>query len=71
MLDGQRIDIKAKIHLIGGFSAHADQRDLLNFITRIPRAPKVLRIVHGSDEAKAAMKSLLERKSIGTQTIVP
>jgi Cft2 family RNA processing exonuclease len=34
-LDGQRIDIRAGIHTLGGFSAHADQKDLLNFIGRM------------------------------------
>ena len=61
MLDGQRVDIKASIHQIGGFSAHADQKDLLNFITRIPKPPKVLRIVHGSDEAKATLQVQVKR----------
>jgi Cft2 family RNA processing exonuclease len=38
-LDGQRIDIRAGIHTLGGFSAHADQKDLLNFIGRMHTLP--------------------------------
>lgn len=34
-LDGQRITIQAKIHTIGGYSAHAGQKDLLNFVRRM------------------------------------
>ena len=71
MLDGQRVDIKASIHQIGGFSAHADQKDLLNFIARIPKAPKVLRIVHGSDEAKATLQAHVKRLGTDTKAVVP
>jgi len=46
VLDGQRIDIRANIHQIGGFSAHADQKDLLNFVSRIPKPPRQVRSGH-------------------------
>lgn len=40
----------------GGYSAHAGQSDLLRFVTGIPQMPAEIRIVHGDDEAKAALK---------------
>jgi len=40
------IDIRANIHQIGGFSAHADQKDLLNFVSRIPKPPRQVRSGH-------------------------
>jgi metallo-beta-lactamase family protein len=36
-LDGRRYDIRARIHTIGGYSAHADQQDLLDFIGAMSR----------------------------------
>jgi metallo-beta-lactamase family protein len=42
--------IRAGIHTLGGYSAHADQKDLLNFIGRMRHKPKQIRLVHG-DEA--------------------
>jgi metallo-beta-lactamase family protein len=70
-LDGQRIDIKAGIHQLGGFSAHADQKDLLNFVGRIPKPPRQVRIVHGDDGAKATLAQRIKALSAGTEVVVP
>ena len=61
-LDGQRYDIQARVHTLGGYSAHADQSDLLRFIQRIRHKPLEIRIVHGDDEAKLALKEAIEEK---------
>ncbi|MGI2168916.1 MBL fold metallo-hydrolase RNA specificity domain-containing protein [Shewanella sp. MF05960] len=54
-IDEQRIDIKAKIHTFSGYSAHADQHNLINFVKRMHHKPKHIRIVHGDTEAKQAL----------------
>ncbi len=59
-LDGQRYSIKAGIDTITGYSAHADQQDLLNFIKRMRYWPKQVRLVHGQTEAKQALKAKIE-----------
>uniref|UniRef100_UPI00356244DA MBL fold metallo-hydrolase RNA specificity domain-containing protein n=1 Tax=Thioalkalivibrio sp. TaxID=2093813 RepID=UPI00356244DA len=59
-LDGERIDIRARIHTIGGYSAHADQNDLLAFIQGIPQAPKEIRLIHGERDAREALKAEIE-----------
>ncbi|WP_041646527.1 MBL fold metallo-hydrolase RNA specificity domain-containing protein [Aromatoleum aromaticum] len=56
MLDGERHAIRAQIHQVGGYSAHAGQVDLLRFVAGIPEMPAEIRIVHGDDEAKHALK---------------
>ncbi len=70
-LDHQRYDIKAKIHTISGYSAHADQKDLLNFVKRMRRKPSEIRVVHGDEEAKAALKSKFEVLLPEANIIVP
>lgn len=55
MIDGNRIDIKAQVHSISGYSAHADQQNLINFVKRIYHKPKQIRIVHGDEQAKQAL----------------
>jgi len=60
-LDEKRYPICARIHQIGGYSAHAGQSDLLNFVLGIPDAPKEIRLVHGDDDAKAALKVVFEQ----------
>ncbi|MBK1650557.1 MBL fold metallo-hydrolase RNA specificity domain-containing protein [Rhabdochromatium marinum] len=60
-LDSERIDIRAQIATIGGYSAHADQRNLIDFVTGIPQAPREIRLVHGDTEAKLALQQALQR----------
>ncbi len=59
-LDGERYDIRAGIHTIGGYSAHADQKNLIDFARRMRRQPREIRLVHGEREAKQALKTELE-----------
>ncbi|MEL0630482.1 MBL fold metallo-hydrolase [Psychromonas aquatilis] len=60
-IDGEKLTINAGVHTISGYSAHADQTNLVNFIKRIRKQPKEVIIVHGDDEAKSALrKALLE-----------
>ncbi|MGO3768747.1 MAG: MBL fold metallo-hydrolase RNA specificity domain-containing protein [Vreelandella alkaliphila] len=59
-IDGQRIDINAGITTISGYSAHADQKGLVNFVKRMRRWPHTIRLVHGEETAKNALKHELE-----------
>ena len=70
-LDGQRIDIRAKVHTLAGYSAHADQTDLLNFIGRMRQPPRQVRLVHGDDSAKQALAALIRQRHPGTEVVVP
>ena len=70
-LDGQRITIRAGIHTLGGFSAHADQKDLLNFIGRMHTLPAQVRLVHGDEEAKRTLAAELRRRHAGVEVVVP
>ena len=55
-LDGQRFDIRAGVYTISGYSAHADQHNLVNFVRRMRVKPSQIRIVHGDDDAKAELQ---------------
>jgi len=70
-LDGQRITIRAAVHTLGGYSAHADQKDLLNFITRMRIKPRQVRLVHGDVQAKEALARLVRQHCPGTEVVVP
>ena len=61
ILDGQRYDIRAGIHTLNGYSAHADQANLLNFVRRMRRPPQRVILVHGELEAR----DILRHKLIG------
>lgn len=51
-LDGQKIGIRARIHTLSGYSAHADQRNLLDFVKRMRIKPAHIRLVHGEEGAR-------------------
>ncbi len=61
-LDGDLYPVRAEVFKVSGYSAHADQQDLLNFIEGISTKPKQIRIVHGETETKQAFAKLLQKK---------
>ena len=63
ILDHERFTINAKVHTIGGYSAHADQSDLIAFCKNIKQGPGKIRIVHGDEAAKLEFKRLLNKSS--------
>lgn len=69
-LDGERYDIRARVHQVGGYSAHAGQSDLVEFVSGIPVPPREIRIVHGDAGAKLALKRCFQFLT-GTDIIIP
>ena len=61
-IDQQRIEIKAGVETLGGYSAHADQAGLVRFITGMRIWPSQVRLVHGTPAAKLVLKQQLEQK---------
>jgi metallo-beta-lactamase family protein len=59
-LDGERHAIRAAVHTLPGYSAHADQGALVGFVRRMRRQPAEVRLVHGSEPAKAALRARIE-----------
>jgi metallo-beta-lactamase family protein len=65
-----KIDIKATIHTISGYSAHADQHNLINFVKRMHHKPSHIRIVHGDDEAKQALANEYRKMLPETEIVI-
>jgi len=70
-LDGKRYTINASVHSLSGYSAHADQHDLINFVKRMRVKPKEIRIVHGDEEAKQVLKEKYEVLFNKVDVVVP
>jgi metallo-beta-lactamase family protein len=74
-LDAERYKIGAKINTIGGYSAHADQKGLLGFVTRMRHWPSQVRIVHGETGAKhefgERLKALYKEKQRPLELVIP
>lgn len=58
-LHKKRFDVRAQIHTITGYSAHADQADLIRFVQGMKERPKNIRLVHGELTAKKILKEKL------------
>ena len=61
-LDGQRFTIRADVQSLGGYSAHADQKGLLDFVTGMQQWPGEIRLVHGEGQAKARLSQAIEAR---------
>ena len=69
-LDGKRYTIRAGVDTISGYSAHADQHDLLNFIKRMRHWPKRVHLVHGDAGARQALKEKIEAMASDAKKII-
>lgn len=69
-LDGQRITIRAGIHVVAGYSAHADQNDLVRFVTRMRHQPAEVRLVHGDAMARQGLAAALAQAG-ATGRVIP
>ena len=59
---GETIAVKAAIHTLGGFSAHAGQSDLMRwFDVMAPSKPRVV-LTHGEDDQRAALAKLIQQR---------
>jgi len=55
----KQIPVKAGIHTLTGYSAHADQNMLLNWVKSMPTPPGEIRLVHGEPKARKALSRAL------------
>jgi len=63
-LEGKVCHIRAGVYSIGGYSAHADQRNLIDFVKGIPEKPRLVRLIHGEPHARLALAVKL-REEVG------
>jgi metallo-beta-lactamase family protein len=76
-VDGQERDVRCQVRSIGGFSAHADESELLAWLSNFGRGrkqgdegfPKVVFLVHGDPEAQIALEPKV--RELGFETHVP
>lgn len=58
MIEG-KIPIRATIHTLTGYSAHADQQMLADWVKAMPEPPGEIRLVHGDADARKALAQVL------------
>jgi metallo-beta-lactamase family protein len=61
-IHGEKVAVKAQVHTLGGFSAHAGQTDLLKWFSVLaPSKPRVV-LTHGEDEPRQALAKKLKEQ---------
>ncbi len=65
---GEEINVKAQLHTINGFSAHADRRDLLKWAGNFKNSPMFI-VTHGEPKSSLALAEGI--KELGYRAEVP
>lgn len=61
-IHGEKVAVKAQIHTLGGFSAHAGQTDLLTWFSAIaPSKPQVI-LTHGEDGPREELAKKIQQR---------
>ena len=74
-IDGQQRQVRCKIRSISGFSAHADERELLDWLSNFRRGkwpgtpgfPRTVFLVHGDPEAQIAIEPKVQALDLNTK----
>jgi metallo-beta-lactamase family protein len=69
-IHGAPVKVAARVHTLGGFSAHGDQQDLLRWYAAIPGRPPAW-LVHGEPEAAEALRDALRAQGGRADVAVP
>lgn len=67
---GEKVKVNATIKTMGGFSAHAGQTDLLNWVNAVAASKPQMVLIHGEDEQRQTLSQCI-RKQFKLQTLLP
>lgn len=67
---GQSVPIKAEVKVLSNMSAHADYKEILDWLANFNHHPRKIFITHGEPEAANALKNKIEER-FGWQCEVP
>lgn len=69
-IHGVEVPVQAQIHTLNGFSAHADQHDLLYWLRSFGHSPKEVFITHG-DQTNRTVFAELVRNELQLNAVIP
>ena len=67
---GEPVRVRAEIAALDGFSAHADQAEILDWVGRLEPKPRTIFVVHGEPQPAETLAGLL-REHTGATVHVP
>jgi len=59
---GEIVPVRAKVKVLDGFSAHADQGEILRWLGTFPKPPRMTYIVHGEPAAASALAEVIRER---------
>jgi len=59
---GEIIPVRAEVKVLDGFSAHADQSEIMRWLGTFPKAPKTTYIVHGEAAGANALADVIRQR---------
>jgi metallo-beta-lactamase family protein len=69
-IHGDRVQVKASVRQLTSFSGHADQNELIEWLSSMPAQPKRVFLTHGEDQAREAL-AIRIRESLGWDVAIP
>lgn len=69
-IHGEPVQVRAAVHTLEGFSAHAGQDELVAWARAIAPAPRAIYLVHGEERARAALRRRLVEE-LGVEVATP
>lgn len=67
---GEEIAVNARVEYIEGYSGHADQDGLMNFIYSFIKKPKQIFLVHGEEESQEVLEQKIQNET-NLQVLIP
>ena len=54
-IHGRRVPVRARVETLTGVSAHADQGEVLSWLSQAAQRPRSIHLVHGEPEAASVL----------------
>nr|WP_272879091.1 MBL fold metallo-hydrolase RNA specificity domain-containing protein [Clostridium sp. Cult2] len=67
---GEEVAVKAEVYDLEGFSGHADQTMLIDWIRKFKMKPEKIFVVHGEEKSSNTLSNLIEEE-FNIETIIP
>jgi len=67
---GTQVPVNCHVREVHGLSAHADQNELLRWLSNFKKAPKTIFIVHGEETSATTFSEIIKQK-LGWNIVIP
>jgi len=69
-IDGEYYQVKSEVKEIASMSAHADQKEMIDWLRKIKKKPRKIFLVHGETAVQQAFRVKIE-KEFSSQVVIP